>query len=175
MRTKLILSRLRKLWSEHDFSGYWILGRKEVALFSFLSSTHISFLKSNKLPREGNENFRDVQPPAKNGNSQTQGDEVDEGCERRKDRGLRRPWQGWKWSIFNHVVNSCYPEPLEYPQCPCPLCLSHPAPRHGPSHRPPHYPAMRAPRSSDWSLMIIMKLLQYYFESHLVKGRTIVL
>lgn len=94
VRTQLMLPRLRKLWSDYDFSGYCILGRKEVALFFFLSSTHISFLKSNKLPREGNENFRDMKLPAKNGNGQTQGDEVDEGCERRKDRGLRQSCQG---------------------------------------------------------------------------------
>ena len=59
--------------------------KEEVVTFFILSGAHTSFSKSNKIPREGNENFK-VRSMARSPMPGPQGDGGGEGHEREKQR-----------------------------------------------------------------------------------------
>lgn len=76
---------------------------------------HTLFLKSDRIPRGGNENFREMKSLAKDSNALFQETEGVRAPESRRHRELRWSCQFLRcWNILSYVVNGCL-EPLECP------------------------------------------------------------
>lgn len=134
---------------------------------------HTLFLKSNRIPRGGNENFREMKSLAKDSNALSQETEGVRAPESRRHRELRWSCQFLRcWNILSYVVNVCL-EPLE---CPVWFLLTSTSATQ-PSDPPTGLPTLQndglqASAPAEWPetapigpLLLLWVILQYSFAS----------